>query len=63
MSVERSSGENLTRFSKMIDVATIVGALIFGGLSPALATAAIEFSVVTLAGAEIVESEIKRSKS
>ena len=62
MSAEKSPGEKLTRISKMVDIATIVGALIFAGLSPVLATTVIEFSVVTLAGAEIVESEIKRRK-
>ena len=60
MSTERRFGEKITRTSKLIDVGTIVGALIFGGLSQALAATAIQFSVLTLAGAEIAESEIKR---
>jgi len=63
MNTERSFGEKLARNSKLLDTGTILGALIFGGLSPVLAATAIEFSVLTLAGAEIAEAEIKRRKS
>ena len=60
--VERDWGKDIVNVSRGIDAATIVGALIFGGLSPALATLAIEASVVTFAGGEIADAHLKRRK-
>lgn len=60
--VERDWGKDIVNASRAIDAAAIVGALIFGGLSPALATLAIEASVVTLAGGEMLDARLKRKK-
>ncbi|OGM20637.1 hypothetical protein A2955_02960 [Candidatus Woesebacteria bacterium RIFCSPLOWO2_01_FULL_37_19] len=59
---ERYRGEKAINISRAIDAGTIVGALILGGLNPALAVLAIEASVVTLAGAEIIDPALKRRK-
>lgn len=55
--------EKLARLSKLVDVGTVFLALVFGGMNPALANTLIQASVATYAGAEVVESEIKRRKN
>ncbi|OGM24874.1 hypothetical protein A2962_04195 [Candidatus Woesebacteria bacterium RIFCSPLOWO2_01_FULL_39_61] len=59
---ERDWGKDIVNVSRTIDAATIMGTLIFGGLSPALVAFAIEASVVTLAGGEIADASLKRGK-
>ena len=59
---QKSTGEKLARISKLADVATVVGALIFWGLAPVAAMFAIQASVVTYAGAEVYEQHKKRKK-
>lgn len=59
---ERDRGKDVVNASRALDAVTIMVALIFGGLSPALAAFAIEASVVTLAGAEIADARLKRRK-
>ncbi|OGM04994.1 hypothetical protein A2715_00740 [Candidatus Woesebacteria bacterium RIFCSPHIGHO2_01_FULL_39_32] len=58
----KSTGEKLSRISKLIDVGTIFAALVFGGLAPALANTLIQASVVTYAGAEVYEQHKKRKR-
>lgn len=48
--------------SRAVDAVTIMGALIFGGLNPALAAFAIEASAVTFAGGEMADAGLKRKK-
>lgn len=58
----KSTGEKLARISKLADVATMVGALVFWGIAPIVAMFAIQASVVTYAGAEVYEQHKKRKK-
>lgn len=62
---DKNTAEKLTRLSKLVDVATVGGALVLGMIFPVFlpaATAAIELSVATYASGEIAESELKRRK-
>lgn len=59
---ERDWGKDIVNTSRAIDAATIMGALIFGGLSPVLASIAIEASIATLAGGEVLGAHLKRRR-
>jgi hypothetical protein len=57
---EKSFKEKAIKISKVVDMGTIFTALLIMGVAPGVATAAIEASVVTYAGAEIIDSGKKK---
>jgi hypothetical protein len=66
MRKERDLGEKAVGLARAFDIGTIVIAYTAMAVSPAFipaAMVAVEFSVVTMAGAEIADSEIKRRKN